>query len=192
LVNRVSKVSPARWLETARQVLIQEGVDRVKVDRLAKRLRVTRGGFYHHFRDRADLLDQLLTMWEEKNTFLPTRTPPQTQDEAHRVLDQINAILIDEAIYDPHFDMAIRDWARTSKKVKTALDRVDAERLTFFEQMFLAFGYDQREALIRARVSYFHQVGYYALAIRETRAQRYDYSGLYLKILAGEKYTGPN
>jgi AcrR family transcriptional regulator len=189
LVNRVSKVSPARWLETARQVLIQEGVDRVKVERLAKRLRVTRGGFYHHFRDRADLLDQLLAMWEEKNTFLPSRTPPQTQDEAHQTLDQINAILIDEAIYDPHFDMAIRDWARISKKAKAALDRVDAERLGFFEQLFLAFGYEPREALIRARVCYFHQVGYYALAIRETRAQRYDYSGLYLKILAGEKYT---
>jgi AcrR family transcriptional regulator len=189
LVNRVSKVSPARWLETARQVLIQEGIDRVKVERLAKRLRVTRGGFYHHFRDRADLLDQLLALWEEKNTFLPTRSPPRTPDEAHLVLDQINAILIDEAIYDPHFDMAIRDWARTSKKAKAALDRVDAERLGFFEHLFHAFGYEPREALIRARVCYFHQVGYYALAIRETRAQRYDYSGLYLKILAGEKYT---
>ena len=190
MVNRVSKVSPGRWLETARQVLIQEGVDRVKVDRLARRLRVTRGGFYHHFRDRADLLDRLLEMWEQKNTFLPTPLPPTTQEEAHDVLDQINAILIDETAYDPRFDMAVRDWARTSKKVKVALDRVDEERIAFFDQLFRALGYEPREALIRARVCYFHQVGYYALAIRETREQRYQYSDLYLKIIAGELYTG--
>lgn len=190
MVNRVSKVTPARWLETARQVLIQEGVERVKVDRIARRLRVTRGGFYHHFKDRSDLLDQVLAMWEETNTFIPVQAPPETRDQAKDVLNQINSILIDETAYDPRFDMAIRDWARTSKKAKAALDRVDAKRIEFFHQMFKAFGYEPREALIRARVCYFHQVGYYALAIRETQSQRYDYAGLYMKIIAGELYTG--
>ena len=79
MVNRVSKVSPERWLDAARKILIEEGVDHVKIDRLATSLRVTRGGFYHHFHNRDELLDKLLVQWEETNTFIPDLPPPKTR-----------------------------------------------------------------------------------------------------------------
>src|SRR5688572_17713954 len=44
------------WIAAARNELIAAGVDAVKVGRLARRLHVTRGGFYWHFTSRADLL----------------------------------------------------------------------------------------------------------------------------------------
>lgn len=190
MVNRVSKVSPERWLEAARKVLMEEGVDHVKVDRLATVLGVTRGGFYHHFRNRGDLLDRLLVQWEQTNTFVPTWTPPKGRDEARRILTDVNRNLIEEKDYEPRFDVAVRDWARRSKKAKAALDRVDQARIDFFDALFRAFGYEPREAFIRARVTYFHQVGYYALAIKETKTRRFQYSDMYLKILAGELFTG--
>ena len=48
------------WLALARETLIKEGVDAVKIDRLAKMAGVTPGGFYWRFKSRNDLLDQLL------------------------------------------------------------------------------------------------------------------------------------
>jgi AcrR family transcriptional regulator len=189
LVNRVSKVSPERWLDAAHKVLVDEGVDHVKVDRLATVLGVTRGGFYHHFKNRGDLLDRLLVLWEETNTFLPNRTPPRTREAARAALSDINRILIEEQAYDPGFDVAVRDWARRSKKAKQALDRVDQARIDFFDAIYRSLGYEAREAFIRARVTYFHQVGYYALAIKETKAKRFQFSDMYLKILAGDRFT---
>lgn len=190
MVNRVSKVTPERWLEAAHRVLVDEGVDHVKVDRLASVLGVTRGGFYHHFRNRNDLLDRLLVQWEESNTFVPSWTPPKDREAARHLLTEVNRILIEEKAYDPRFDVAIRDWARRSKKAKAALDRVDQARIDFFDALFRGLGYEPREAFIRARVTYFHQVGYYALAVKETKARRVQFSDMYLKILAGELFTG--
>lgn len=189
MVNRVSKVSPERWLEAARKILVEEGVDHVKIDRLANSMGVTRGGFYHHFHNRSEVLDQLLVQWEEKNTFVPKGPPPKTHDDARAVLKEVNRILIEEKDYDPRFDVAVRDWARRSKKAKAALDRVDQARIDFFDGLYRAFGYEPREAFIRARVTYFHQVGYYALAIKESKTKRFEYSDMYLKILAGELIT---
>jgi AcrR family transcriptional regulator len=190
LVNRVSKVSPERWLDAARKILIEEGVDHVKIDRLATSLRVTRGGFYHHFHNRGELLDKLLVQWEATNTFVPDWPAPKTHDEAAATLKEVTRILIEEKDYEPRFDVAVRDWARRSKKAKAALDRVDQARIDFFDALFRAFGYEPREAFIRARVTYFHQVGYYALAIKETKSKRFEYSDMYLKILSGEPISG--
>ncbi|MBN8955202.1 MAG: helix-turn-helix transcriptional regulator [Rhizobiales bacterium] len=71
VVGRTPKIIAETWIDTARRSLIEEGIAAVKVDRLAKRLGVTRGGFYHNFKDRGDLLTQLLHHWETTCHFLP-------------------------------------------------------------------------------------------------------------------------
>src|SRR3979409_150021 len=58
----------ADWITAARAELLAGGVNAVKIGRLAKRPRVTRGGFYWHFKSRADLLNELLRSWEVSNT----------------------------------------------------------------------------------------------------------------------------
>jgi hypothetical protein len=46
-----------------------------------------------------------------------------------------------------------------------------------------SFGFEPTEAMVRARVIYFHQVGYYALAFRESNADRRKLLPFYSKIL---------
>ena len=46
------------WLDTARMMLIIDGVERVRVERIVDKLGVTRGGFYWHFANRKALLDE--------------------------------------------------------------------------------------------------------------------------------------
>ena len=71
---RVRSASPRNslgredWILAARTTLIRDGISAVNVLPLAGKLKVTRGGFYWHFRNRADLLDALLADWEANNT----------------------------------------------------------------------------------------------------------------------------
>src|SRR4030081_627220 len=58
------------WLDTARQALIEEGTSGVEINKLAKRLGVSRGGFYWFFKDRAELLEKLLEYWVQTSTVL--------------------------------------------------------------------------------------------------------------------------
>jgi len=56
------------WLRAGRVALIRAGVTGVEINKLARALRVTRGGFYYFFPSRQRLLDELLEDWELTNT----------------------------------------------------------------------------------------------------------------------------
>src|SRR5580658_9381873 len=58
------------WLDTARQALIEDGTAGIEINKLAKRLGVSRGGFYWFFKDRAQLLEELLEYWVRTSTVL--------------------------------------------------------------------------------------------------------------------------
>src|ERR1700743_1189670 len=56
------------WVEAGLHALVRGGVKSVAVERLATKLKVTKGSFYWHFRDRDELLDEMLAGWMERNT----------------------------------------------------------------------------------------------------------------------------
>ena len=46
-------------------------------------------------------------------------------------------------------------------------------------------GYQGKEANVRARVMYYHQVGYYAMGVRESQRERRALIPYYRKVLTG-------
>ena len=44
-------------------LLAEHGIGALSVDALARRLEITRGSFYHHFKSRRELLDAILEDW---------------------------------------------------------------------------------------------------------------------------------
>ena len=62
---------------------------------------------------------------------------------------------------------------------------VDARRIAILEQIFNEMGYTGKEAHIRARITYYHQVGYYAIGVLESRQERRELLPWYQKVLAG-------
>lgn len=182
---RTPKISAETWIATARQTLVEEGFGGVKVDRLANRLGVTRGGFYHNFEDRDDLLDQLIAHWERDCRFLPDEQPAGRAAEAVAWFDRMIARLIDEDGYDYRFDLAVREWARSDQRAAWAVERADRERLQTLTRFFEILGYDGEEAPTRARVFYYHQIGYYAIGVQQSAGERRRALHTYLEILCG-------
>jgi AcrR family transcriptional regulator len=171
------------WLEAARAALIEEGTAGVEVNKLAKRLNVTRGGFYWFFASREQLLDALLGFWVQTSTVLFERIATASNKSGLQKFRALVDLWIAEKDYDPKWDGAVRDWARTSPKVLETVHKVDELRIGFIERVFLDLGYAGKEAHVRARVTYYHQVGYYALGVRESRRRRLELLPYYTKIL---------
>jgi AcrR family transcriptional regulator len=171
------------WLEAARRALIEEGTAGVEVNKLAKRLDVTRGGFYWFFESREQLLDALLDFWEQTSTVQFERIANASGSTGRQKFQALVDLWIGEKEYDPKWDGAVRDWARTSQKVLNVVHEVDDKRIDFVEQVFRDLGYAGKEAHVRARVTYYHQVGYYALGVRESRKRRLELLPYYTKIL---------
>jgi AcrR family transcriptional regulator len=178
------KLGRQAWLEAARQALIEEGTAGVEINKLARRLGTSRSVFYWLFSDRAHLLAELLGYWVRTSTDIFERAvgiPGRSGIEQYRALVDL---WVQERDYDPKWDGAVRDWARTSKRVREAVQKVDAVRIALIEGMFRNMGYRGNDAHIRARVMYYHQVGYYALGVRESFKERQALLPYYQRILA--------
>ena len=159
----------------------------MKIDRLAARLGVTRGGFYHNFEDREALLSALLDLWKANCRFLPPLDPDLSAGDAVAWIEMAATRMIEEREYDSRFDMAVREWARSDERAAVAVKASDKERLGTLRQFFELLGHDPAEAAIRSNTFYFHQIGYYAIGVKGTNAERMEAAGTYLKILCGQR-----
>jgi AcrR family transcriptional regulator len=175
------------WLDTARQALIEEGTAGVEINKLAKRLHSSRGGFYWFFTDRQQLLDALVAYWADHSTALFERVLQQPRRDGMAEYLALTHLWIDENEYDPRWDGAVRDWARTSAAVRQVVTAVDYRRIAILEEIFHELGYQGKEAHIRARITYYHQVGYYALGVQESRKARRELLPYYQKVLTGRE-----
>ncbi|MFC3053247.1 TetR/AcrR family transcriptional regulator [Kordiimonas pumila] len=193
MVN-TTKIPAKQWLETAKNALINEGIAGVRVDRLAKTLGVTRGGFYHNFKNREDLLDQLLNLWATNNKFIPDTNLPSTPEEAVAYLNLMLDWLISEESFSPTFDLAIREWARVDTKADKFLSKIDQERLNNLANVFMTIGCEKGEAQTRAKVFYYHQIGYYSMGhhVTQDKNERRLEAPIYLRILCGQRYQDAN
>ncbi|MDA4844774.1 TetR/AcrR family transcriptional regulator [Hoeflea poritis] len=177
------------WLDLAKDILVSEGVGSIKVLALAQRLGVSRSSFYWFFKSRRDLLDQLLHYWEHKNT---ASIVERAKRPSHSIVEAVFNLFecwVDEALFDPGLDFAVREWARRSPTVRELVDRADNERVAAITGMFANHGYEEPEAFVRARVIYFMQIGYYALGVREPLDVRLSYSEAYVRSFTGKDPT---
>jgi AcrR family transcriptional regulator len=185
-LRAVQRLSPQDWLAAAEKRLISGGIDSVKIGLLAKDLGVTRGSFYWHFKDRGHLLDVMLASWHSFSLGvfddLLLKEGSCGMDEFLRLVH----LWIDEEQFDAGLEAAIRDWARVSEDVAEVVKDVDEGRIKAIKRIFLDFGYEDDEAFIRARITYFHQVGYYTIGYNETLDERMALLPLYVSVLTGK------
>ena len=169
----------------ARTSLVKDGIDQVKIERLAKHLHLTRGSFYYHFRSRAELLHALLDHWEATNTGPMLRAIDTAIAIGPGGIHALVSMWIEEREFSPAYDSAVRDWARKDPKVAQVVREVDHKRINALTRLIEIYGYRGDEALVRARIMYFHQVGYYALGMHESMHERRRLEPVYIKALIG-------
>lgn len=176
------------WIDAARAMLIEGGVAAVQINPLAQRLGVTRGGFYWRFRNRRDLLDHLLDDWDRRNNraFILATERGGSPAERYRRLVRL---WLEEKEFDPTLDTAIRQWAFVDPAVADRVHEADEARISAIARIFSDAGQNTTEAMVRGRVVYFHQVGYYALGIKESPQHRRRLAPIYTRILTG--FGGP-
>ena len=174
------------WLQKALEIFVAEGIDAIRITRLAQDLNVTRGSFYWHFQNREDLIDALVRYWKDKNTAAIT----ESIGKAHSLADGIFRFFetcIDTTMFDPRLDLALREWARRSTAVRALIDLEDEARIESLRGFYQRFGYQMPQALIRARVLYYSQIGFYALEVQEPLQTRLAYTEAYFEAFTGEQ-----
>lgn len=140
------------WAEAALGALEREGFAAVAVEPLARRLGATKGSFYWHFRDRADLVAATLARWERRDTDEVIKAVESVPGSSARRLD----VLLRRALAEgeqPGCEAAVMA-AAADPAVGAVLERVTAKRLAYLERLFSQLGLDADRAGRRAKVAY--------------------------------------
>ena len=127
----------ADWLRAARIALMHGGVEAVRVEKLARTLRVTKGSFYWHFKNREEILEALLHEWEEERDVISNLF--DTED-IRTALDELFSEVGRRVKASPRgeapSDAAIFAWAAVSPEVAERVNREEAIRIRLLKQAF--------------------------------------------------------
>ena len=159
--------APARtpasaWVEAGLEALGAGGPDAVRIDPLARSLRVTRGSFYWHFADRDALLTELLNTWERAATDDVLDRVERHGGDARARLRRAGALTFSEQLLP--IDLAVRGWARRDPAVAERLRRVDNRRLDYLRTLFGTFCADAEEVEARSTLAFSLLIGSHFLA----------------------------
>jgi AcrR family transcriptional regulator len=180
-----SLLTPERWIEAATEVLVDQGIDHVRVDVLARALKVTRGSFYWHFGEREDLLRAVLQAWRTRATEqLTARLERAHADPGEQLRDLISLPFRGRsAVRAARIELAIRAWARRDAMARAVVDEADASRIGYIAQVFSALGFGIAEARARAFMLYSYEVAESLLSAQGSAAQRAERAGFVERLL---------
>lgn len=151
-----ASLTPEAWIEAATDVLVDHGMDKIRVDDLAKHLGVTRGSFYWHFRDRDELLQRVLATWRHQATEDLTRRLEAANPDPREQLQEVLTLPFRgrAAARAARIELAIRAWARGDAAARVAVDEADTNRISYIAQLFSQLGFRVTEARMRAQLLY--------------------------------------
>ena len=147
----------AQWVAAGLEALRKGGVAAVRVERLAEDLKITKGSFYWHFRDRGELLQALLDFWAREMTEAEFERVQAVKGGLAARLRTLAEDVLEKGMgrYDP----AVRAWARVDRKVASAVAQVDRRRVKALTVLFEEGGFAPAEARTRARLFYTFLLG---------------------------------
>ncbi|MGC5016563.1 TetR/AcrR family transcriptional regulator [Streptosporangium sp. DT93] len=162
-----------RWIEEGLRALAAGGLDAVRVEVLAKRLGVTKGGFYGSFADRDALLEEMLDTWERESTDEVIDRIEREGGDPKTKIHRAGVLTFSDDRLLP-IDLAIRDWARRDEAVAERLRRVDNRRMALLRELIGTFCSDPDEVEARSMLAFCVAIGEHFLAADHdgrTRAQ---------------------
>lgn len=175
--NPESKLGRQDWINAGLMVLAEGGIEAVRIEPLAKRIKMTKGSFYWHFKNRNDLLDAILAEWVELDTNgIIEQVNQLDADPKTKLLYLLELAYADNdfmpGLADGGIENAIRAWAKSNQKVAELIAHVDQQRLNYTKALFLKIGFSDAEAMVRARLAYYALVGELTIGIDPHQVNR--------------------
>ena len=133
-------------------------------------MKVTKGSFYWHFKNRDEFLEALLHEWVNRETEGIIRQVDEKNGDAIAKLMYLFELAIND---DGKVENAIRAWATKDVKAANILSKVDSHRLEYTRDLFLQIGFSGIDAMVRARMAYYTLVvGEFTVGTRINRDER--------------------
>ena len=149
------------WLDAAGAAIAEGGFDDVRVLTLAKQLGVTRGSFYWHFSDHAELVVSFLDRWRDRR-LAELDYLRLSGDDSETELRRILRLALSEPAWNTRqmrVELAVRDFARRDAHAAKIVADVDRGRIDHCTSLLEKIMNDKERARDLALLVYVATIG---------------------------------
>ncbi len=151
----IPSLTPDDWLNLALDELKNHGYSALKAQPMARKLKVTRGSFYHHFDSLEDFHIAIIGHWAKCTSSSIIQAAQEAKDP-HQALDE----LLQKTLRSGEkLERAIRSWSTVQDFVAKAVENVDQERIKTAEMLLIEGGVPKSTAAARAKLLYWAAIG---------------------------------
>lgn len=151
----MTRKSKQDWLEQGLNKLAEQGLSGLTIEAMAASLELTKGSFYHHFRNIEDFEAQLLDHWT--NQYLSTSGELPT--DPHQSLALLDTIMQETFSPITAPEVAIRMWAAQDTRACSCVEKVDAHRRNIVLEIFRGLVEDEQTAGLMADLLFTMTIG---------------------------------
>ena len=126
------------WIDAGMARLATDGFESVRVELLARDLRVSKGSFYWHFHDREQLLAVMLSRWEtdERDRLRSVASQAAASRWAWFVEQNSSSDRV-------RIEAGVRGWARKDVRVAASVAICDEEKRRFISDVLQDIGFER-------------------------------------------------
>ncbi|WP_203142129.1 TetR/AcrR family transcriptional regulator [Marinobacter mangrovi] len=149
------------WLDAAAGEVASSGFSHLRVLTLAKKLGVTRGSFYWHFKDHEDLVVSFLNRWRDRRLHELQYWKPQGGDVETELRKILELLLTDAArnVRRLQVELAVRDFARRNAYAAELVAQVDEARINQNCELFSRISSDPERTKDLSMLLYVATIG---------------------------------
>jgi len=145
------KLTAEDWLDVALQVVAEDGVTALAVEPLSKRLGISKGSFYWHFKNRRALLLDLLEFWEKIEIDYQSRLIHEYK-EPQKLLTNLLTLLIEDDTNKCVFLALSNELG--DKDIRTTYEKAVERRIKMFSDVYVELGMDRKQSQKKAIVTF--------------------------------------
>lgn len=125
IIQRI-KMKKDDWLDLSLKLLSQNGVKALKIDFLCEEIKLTKGSFYHHFKNHNSFINELLQYWYKTYTLDIINEIKKYEDNVITQIEIINELMYSK---DLNVEIHFRALALDNSFVYKYLEKVDEIRI---------------------------------------------------------------
>lgn len=156
--------SDAAWAWAGFQLLAAEGVDGIKVEKLAALLGISKGPFYWRYANREALLQEMLEIWQRDFTQWMIEQHSKPGTPRARIESLANGVMqvTWRGTEVARIETAMRAWAQKSDLAAASVTHVDQLRIGFLVEQLQQMGVKKVLATRMSRGIYLALVGFFS------------------------------
>ena len=149
-IKNTKKYTREQWLQMSLEIISGQEFGHFVIDNIVKLMRVTKGSFYWHFKDRNDFLEHLVTYWDENFTRNVMQHIAAMQGDAGKRLLELTMYVTRKRL--ARYDAAILSLAHNEPHVSNQIAVVFESRIEFVASLIAEMGYKGLDLELRSRM----------------------------------------